>query len=449
MKLSRRHLLKGAGGLVVGLPFLEALAPRTARAQAAPPPKRFIGVYHPNGVFTPQWFPTAGGSETNFTLGPIHRPLERFKSRLLFTGGLDMSVAVQGPGEQHQRGVGAFLTGARLDAGNFVGNDGSRAGYALGPSIDQVLAGLIGGGTRVSSLQLGVHTLLANVAGVVSYSGPNQPLLPQNDPRLTFRTLFMDSGMPPTELDKVRARRKSVLDTVQEQIVALRKNVSTADKARLDRHLTLVRDLERRVTALPTGTCTNPGDPGTVDYTAEMQMPHVAQLQIDLMVLAMRCDLTRVATLMFSDAMNHIAMPFICDTATPPKCITSDVHNISHYSDSSPERAQLAQRDTWVAEQVARILSGLEDIMEADGSTALDHSLVFWGSDVSRGNVHAHDDMPFVLAGGGAGFRMGRYVRWQSQYHNDLLVSILNGFGGSVTTFGEPSFCRGALSNLV
>lgn len=448
MKLSRRHVLRGAGGILVGLPALEALGPRAAHAQPAAPPKRFIGVYHPNGVFTPQWFPTAGANDADFTLGPIHRPLERFKSKLLMTGGLDMSVALTGPGEQHQRGVGAFLTGAKLDTGNFVGNDGSRSGYAKGVSIDQTIAGLIGQGTRVGSLQLGVHTLLANVAGVVSYGGANMPLLPQNDPRLTFRTLFMDTGMPPSELDKVRARRKSVLDAVQDQLAALKKNVSTSDKARLDQHLTLVRELERRVTALPTGTCTNPGDPGAVDYTAEMEMPRVSQLQIDLMLLAFRCDLTRVATLMYSDAMNHYAMPFVCDGATPPKCVTSDVHNLTHYSDSDPTRQQVALRDTWIAEQVARILAGLEGIAESDGSNALDHSLLFWGSDVSRGNVHAHDDMPFVLAGGGAGFRMGRYVRWQSQYHNDLLVSIVNGFGGNVTTYGDPAFCRGPLGNL-
>lgn len=460
MKLTRRHVLRGAGGLLVALPALEALLPKAARAQPAAAPKRFIGVYHPNGVFTfptvnptnpdPReewhWFPR--GTETNFTLSRIHRPLERFKSKLLMTGGLDMSVAVSGPGEQHQRGVGAFLTGAKLDMGSFVGNDGSRAGYALGPSIDQTLVGLIGQGTRIGSLQLGVHTLLANVAGVVSYAGASQPLLPQNDPRLTFRTLFMDSGMPPTEMDKVRARRKSVLDAVQDQLASLKKNVSTSDKAKLDQHLTLIRDLEQRVTALPTGTCSNPGDPGTIDYTAEMEMPHVSQLQIDLLLLAFRCDLTRVATIMYSDAMNHVAMPFICDTSTPQKCVTSDVHNLTHYSDSDPTRVQVAWRDTWIAEQIARILSGLEGISETDGTNALDHSLLLWGSDVSRGNVHAHDDMPFVLAGGGAGFRMGRYVRWQSQYHNDLLVSIVNGFGGSVTTYGEPTFCRGALGNL-
>lgn len=439
MKLSRRQALRGTGGILLALPFLEALAPRTARADG-PAPRRFIGIYHPNGVYTPDWFPTAGSSETDFTLNQIHQPLVAWKSKLLFTSGLDMKVAVSGPGEQHQRGIGAFLTGAKLDQGTFVGNDGTKAGYALGPSIDQTLAPLIGAGTRIQSLQLGVHALLSNVAGVVSYRAANQPLLPQNDPRLTFQTLFQDAGTPPDEIEKLRLRRRSVLDAVQGQLSTLKKQVSTSDQARLDAHLTLVRELEQRLTTLPPGTCNAPTDPGTLDYTREAQIPTVTQLQMDLLVLALRCDLTRVATVMFSDAMNHISMPHLN--------ISSDIHNLTHYSDSDPQRAQVGTRDTWQAGVLATLLSNLESIQESDGSNALDHTLIFWGSDVSRGNVHAHDDMPFLLAGGGAGFRMGRFVKWQSKNHNDLLTSIVNGFGGTATTYGASEFCEGPLANL-
>lgn len=437
MKLSRRQVLRGAGGITLALPFLEALAPRVARAQVAAK-KRFIGVYHPNGVYTPQWFPT--GTETSFTLSPIHQGLAPYKSKVLFTGGLDMQVAVSGPGEQHQRGIGAFLTGARLDTGTFVGNDGSRAGYALGPSIDQTLVPIIGAGTRLPSLQLGVHALLPNVAGVVSYKGPNQPLLPQNDPRLTFRTLFMDSGMPPTEMEKLRLRRRSVLDTVQAQLAALKKGVSKSDQARLDQHLTLVRDLETRLTTLPPGSCTQPTDPGTIEFQREAEIPTVTRIQMDLLTLAIRCDLTRVATVMFSDAMNHITMPHLN--------IASDIHNLTHYSDGDPTRAQVGTRDTWQTGVLANLMSELDSIQDDDGSKALDNTLIFWGSDVSRGNVHSHDDMPFILAGGGAGFRMGRYVRWSNQFHNNLLVSIINGMGGNLTTYGDAQFCTGPLSNL-
>jgi Protein of unknown function (DUF1552) len=435
MRFSRRELLRGAGGLVVGLPVLEALVARRAKGAPATPPKRFIGVYHPNGALMSQWFPTNVQSETSFELGPIHQPLAMWKSSLLLTSGVDMAVAVSGPGEQHQRGIGAFLTGAKLDSGSFVGNDGSKAGFALGPSIDQSLVGLIGQGTRVPSLQLGVHALLSNVAGVISYKGPNQPQLPVNNPHLTFQTLFMDAGTPVTELDKLRARRKSVLDSVQQQVGALKKSVSSADRRKLDEHLTLIRDLENRLTTLPPGTCAQPNDPGAIQFDAEAQIPVVAQLNLDLLLLAFRCDLTRVATMMFSDAMNHISMPHLN--------INSDIHNLTHAADP-----QVGVRDTWQATVVAKVLTELANISEADGSRALDHTLLFWGSDVSRGDVHSHADMPFLLAGHGAGFRMGRFVKWTSQYHNDLLVSILNGFGAATDTYGEPDFCRGPLSNL-
>ncbi len=439
MRLSRRHVLRGAGGLVFALPFLEALAPRVARAQQAAPPKRFIGLYHPNGVFTPTWFPT--GDETNFTLGPLHQALSPFQSKLLFTSGIDMQVAVSGPGEQHQRGIGAFLTGASLDSGTFVGNDGSRAGYALGPSIDQTLVPLIGQGTRLPSLQLGVLARLSNVAGVVSYRASTQPLLPQNNPQLTFRTLFMDAGTPPSELERLRRRRKSVLDTVKSQLAALKTRVSSSDQRRLEEHTTLVRELEQRLTALPPGTCAQPTDPGVVEFDREAEIPNVTRMQVDLLTLALRCDITRVATIMFSDAMNHITMPHLN--------IGSDLHNLTHYSDGDPTRAQVGTRDTWQAGVLAGLLGELANIPEADGSSALDHTLVLWGSDVSRGNTHAHDDMPFVLAGGGAGFRMGRFVRWSRAHHTDLLVSIVNGLGGtSLTTYGNPAFCRGPLTNL-
>ncbi len=433
MKLSRRFFLRGATGLVIGLPFLEA------RAQALPK-RRFIGLYYPNGVHTPQWFPTAGATEYDFTLGSLHAPLLPWKEQLLMTGGIDLSVAVSGPGEQHQRGVGAFLTGAKLGQGDFVGNDGTRAGYALGPSIDQTLVPLLSGGTAIPSLQLGVRALLPNVSGVVSYRDVNEPLLPQNNPHLTFRTLFTDALTPPDELLKLRARRKSVLDTVKSQLGHLKQQVSAFDLKRLDAHLEYVRDLEKRLTTMPPSTCEAPLDPGPMEFEREAEFGAVAQLQLDLLALAMRCDLTRVATVMFSDAQNHTTLPHLD--------ITSDVHNLTHLADQDQGRQAVAVRDVWQSAQLAHLMEALNTIDDAAGGTALDHTLIFQGSDVSRGNTHAHDDMPFILAGGGAGFRMGRYVRFGGVTHNRLLVSILQGFGSDLEGYGAEEFSGEPLANL-
>jgi hypothetical protein len=437
MKAARRIFLKGAFGTAIALPWLEALSPKQARA-GTPAPNRFIGLYHPNGVFTPKWFPTRGASETEFALGPIHAALEPWKQQLLFTSGIDMSVAIKGTGEMHQRGVGGWLTGAKLASGTFVGNDGTMAGYATGPSLDQVLVRLIGLGTAIPSLQLGAHALMPNVSGVVSYAAANQPLLPQNDPRLTFKTIF---GTDPTGLGKLASSRQSILDAVQGQVKLMQKRTSALDKQRLDRHLTLLRELETRVTNITAPVCAKVESPAPVDFASETQVDVVAKLQVDLLLAAMRCDLTRVATIMLADAQNHLALPHLG--------IATDIHNLTHLSDGTPDREKVATRDTWVASIMARLLEGLDGIIDSDGSTATSNSLLLWGTDVSRGNTHSHDNMPFVLAGGGAKFRMGRYATWQAAFHNDMLVSILNAFGSPVQTFGDPAFCRGPLSNLV
>ncbi len=436
-RFSRRAILRGAAGVALALPALESL-----RAHAGPvaAPRRFIAVYHANGVFTPDWFPRNVSSETSFDLSPTHAALAPFRSRLLWTRGVDLSVAMSGPGEQHQRGLGALLTGQRLGTGSFMGNDGSKAGWAQGVSLDQALVPLLGAGTRVASLQLGVHTIERDVSGALSYSGAAQPLLSVDDPRQVFHQLFLDGSGSSTAADRLRQQRGSVLDAVQAQLSSLSKRVSRADAQRLDRHLTLVRELEVRVTRIPAGTCMTPSEPGALAYDTEAAMPEVTSLMIDLLVAAFRCDLTRVATLSISDAKNHMAMPFIN--------VSSDVHNLSHYGDTDPLRADLAKRDVWVTQQVASLLTKLSQSVEADGSTLLDDTLLFWGSDVSRGNVHAHDDMPFVLAGGGAGFRMGRVVQYNSKPHNDLLLAILQAFGSTATTFGEPTACSGVLPNL-
>jgi hypothetical protein len=394
-----------------------------------------VALYHPNGVLVDQWFPTVAASQTSFTFRDVHQALVPWKDHLLLTGGIDLAVAVTGPGEQHQRGLGALLTGAKLDVGTFAGNDGTRAGYALGPSIDQLLVPILGGGTAVKSLQLGVHALRADVSGVLSYAAAGQPLFPQSNPHLTFQSLFLDAGTAPSALEALRARRRSVLDAVQGQVQALQRRVSRSDQARLDQHLTLVRELELRLTTLPPGTCPAPADPGAVAYGTEAAIPVVARLQLDLLLLAFRCDLTRVATVMFSDALNHIALPHLD--------IAGDVHNLTHAADPL-----VARRDGWQAAMLASLLAGLDAIVDADGATALQHTQVLWGSDVSRGEVHSHADMPLVLAGHGAGFRMGRYARWSQAPHNDLLVALVNGLGGALTTLGDPAFCRGPLDDL-
>ena len=200
--LGRRRFLQGAVGTTILLPWLEALGDgpsKTARAAEAGEVGRkiFVGLYHPNGVFTPEWFPTKGASDNDFTLGPIHaQALEPLRQDLLFTSGIDMPVAFAGTGEMHQRGIGGWLTNQKLASGQFVGNNSQKAGYAKGPSIDQIIARKFSQGTLRGSLELGVHSLTNNVLGAVSYSDSEQVRLPELDPKVVFQWIFGGRGGP-------------------------------------------------------------------------------------------------------------------------------------------------------------------------------------------------------------------------------------------------------------
>jgi hypothetical protein len=426
---TRRNFLAGGAALL--------WASRVG-AQAAARPKRFIAMYMPNGCFPANWFPQ--GDEATFTLAASQAPLAPYQQHCLFFSGVDLKVAVSGPGEQHQRGIGAFLTGQTLQTGPFVGNDGTTAGWANGPSLDQMLIPIIGQGTTVKSLQLGVHCAERDVSGAISYASAGRPLLAENNPVQTFRTLFGEMTGPVDDKERLRRRRASVLDAVTQQFAHAERNLCKSDVQRLDEHLQQVRDLETRVTALPTHpNCPAPAAPPTLNYASETVMPQVAKLQIDLLVKAMQCDLTRVATLAYSDAKNHIGLPFLG--------ITSDVHNISHYSDSSPERAQLAVRDRWMVEQLTYLVKALAETPDGDGKL-IDNTLVMLGSELGQGNTHSHSNVPVVLAGHGAGFRMGRFLKYDNSSWNDLLHAIYQGLGGTSPTFGASDFSGGPLKRL-
>lgn len=426
MKLSRRTLLRSSTGLFVGLPLFESL---TAKAQSAPP-NRFVAIYHPNGVYPQKWYPTTN-PDGSLTLGPSHAALEPYKSSLLYLGGIDMPAAASGPGEQHQRGLGSLLTGRTILGGTFIGNDGSTGGWGAGISVDQELVKVLGNGARAASLQLGVHCAERDVSGCVSYAGSAMPLLPENDPQAVYNTLFSNTGSA-AELAAMRERRKSVLDTVLTELGLVEKRLAPSERPRLDQHLTMIRDIETRLDQMTALQCTVPAMPAYYDPGLVASMDQIAPLQLDLLALALSCDLTRVATIAFSDAKDHISMPFIN--------VSSDVHNLSHLSDDTADRANLGLRDAWVASQLAYLMGKLKT------AGVLDQTLIFWGSEVAKGNLHSHEDMPFVLAGGGGGFTMGRQKTFDSVAHNGLLLTFLQALGGvGYQGFGDPTFQTGPL----
>lgn len=440
-QLTRRHFLRAAGGAAVALPLLSSL-----RAGAAPEefPKRLVLMYTPNGVVPDAWWPTNVSGESAWDLNAIHQPLKDFKDRLLFLNGIDLPITNIGPGGLHQKGIGGLFTGQQLQSGElFIDGCGQRAGWANGISVEQEAAKVLAIGTPITSLELGVRATENDVQGRIAYAGPGAPLPPMNDPSDVFKRLFSGFGQNSDELEELRARRRSVLDTVQAQFKAVSSRVSVEDRQKLDAHVTLVRDLESRMAATGNGSaaCVAPAVPIALDPNSEDDMPKIAALHLDMLATAFACDLTRVASFQISTSLNHIRYPWLNSLG--------EGHALSHMGPSdAASRVELVARQTWHSQMLANFLKRLSEIPEGSG-TVLDNTLVLWGNEVSEGNTHSHSNIPFLMAGGGWHFRTGRSLQFSGASHNDLLVSVLNAMGVPATTFGQADLCHGPLANLV
>ena len=443
--MKRRRFLTGLGAGAT-LPLLGSLGSRSAFA-AEPPsiPKRLLIFYTPNGTNPQTWFPTAGESPSDFALTPLHAALEPHKQDVIFLRGVDMLCTVKGPGEPHQRGMGAVLSGRHLQEGTMVGGDGTLAGWGDGITVDQAIANQIGNTTAKKTLEFGVRVLGSDVRHRMCYAGPAQPIPPQTNPHAAFGSLFAGLQVQPTQAAAIRARRKSVLDAAHAQFEWVRKRVSTADRIKLDQHRVMVRTLEKQLSADVElgGACAVPTEPPDYgDPQSEAVMAQVAKHQIDITVMALACDITRVATLQMSAGTNNIRFPFLNSYA--------DDHVLSHAGPTDDTSiAEWAMRQAWYSSQFAYLLQSMKDIPEGAGNL-LDNTVVLWCSELSQGNTHSHADMPFVLAGRAGGqLTPGRYLQFENRSHTDLLLSLMHLMDAPAETFGDPDFVTGPIQELL
>jgi hypothetical protein len=448
--MKRRTLLRGLGGLAIGLPLLDIM--RGSRASAGGPefPKRFIVMYTPNGTIAKNFWPTNVKSESDFQLSPILTPLAGHKDDLLIVGGVDMLSAMgadSGPGDAHQKGTGQCLTATELLPGNFVGGGGLSAGWAGGISVDQEIANHIGQDTPYASLELGVAVQSASVSGRISYRGPGQPLPPENSPYVAYQRLFGDSLGAPLEIEQRVARRQSVLDVVADDYQKLRGRLGGEDREKLHNHLLSVdaiRDRLDKAVVEFQGAC-QPLELGPVlDVDKIENMPVIGGLQMDLLAMALACDMTRVATLMWTHSTSSAVLSFV-DPA-----IKEGHHALAHKGDEDTVKVQHNTLiNTWYASQLASLIERLKAIPEGDG-TVFDNTVILWTNEQSRGNNHDRHDLPYVIAGSAGGyFNTGRYVEFPSETaHNHLLVSLLNAMDIDASEFGNPIYGTGPLTGL-
>jgi len=453
--ISRRRLLQLGGAAAITWPLRRGA--RLLRANNSPgTAKRFIVFYFPDGIVGQSqggdpslWPPT--GSETAFTLSDSLSPLAPYQNQCVFFSGLSMGSTDSG---SHPGGAKKLLTAA--DEGN-------------GLSIDQHLAQTVGAADPFPSLYLGAQVNGDNPSAdmYISYIAPGSSTPPQDDPVAAFQRVFGGmgttgggSGSSSGSGSADAARRLSILDNAKAEIQALESKLGTTEKTKLDLHLQAVRQVETQIQALGSGgmggaTCSSPSIDATgIDsstlYAPEM-FPQVLKAQTDLMVQAMACGLTRVGVIQCAHHTSNLIMSRFANTPLYTPNFDMRSHQASHYGAThDPTNIQYADyvlQVKWWVEQYAYLLSQLAARPEGDG-TMLDNSLVFLCTEICDGNTHLHDDMPFVLAGGGGGtIRTGRYVDYGYHRHGDLFIAIANAMGDPITSFGDAS--SGALPNLL
>jgi hypothetical protein len=433
--LSRRMFLGSLGAAGVATPFLPLLS---GRARAGEFPVRLILLFSANGTIHENWVPT--GSEADWQLSPILTPLQAFQDQLVVIDGLRQLRP--GPGDDHQKGMGMLWTGNQLlEGGDFEGGNGGTVGWGGSISIDQEIASAIGAQTAYKSLEFGVQTGGASVWSRMSYAGSNQPIAPEDSPTEMFDRLFGDLDIDTTALEKLKAERRSVIDLVKGDLGSLGNKYGTDDRLKIEAHLDAIRAIEQR-NDLAVPACEVPALDLSADHQANDNFPAVSRLQIDLMVMALACDLTRVASLQWSASVSGTRFNWLD--------VPEGHHDLSHLGDGDASMVEkLTTINTWYAGEVAYLLQRLSEVPEGAG-TMLDNTLVVWGNELSRGNSHGSQPMPFVLAGGAGGRLMpGRFLLHDDVEHNRLLVSIGQIMGlDAMQSFGSADPASGGLPGL-
>jgi len=466
LRFTRRHLLRGALAATASIPLLNAQRAIGGNGTA---PTRFVVVHTPNGTRSALFWPT--GTESGFTLNQITKPLEPYKAKLTFLKGIKLNDALQNGslggmvGSEHARGTGGMLTARPLNAGkDFISFGNTTSGWGSGQSLDQYLAVRLAPPTKFKSLQLGVHVRDTEVRARISYTGSNQPVPPREDPKDVFNTLFgSGAGTPPggmtdAALARLWAQRKSVFDSSIAETQRLMNLLGAEDRAKLDAHLTAMRDVETRLVGTPgsdgmagTGADRSCSPPtlAAADLGVDDQYQQAGKNQMDLAAAALACDQTRILTFQWSYSESEHLFQFL---KVNNASISGNHHAISHdFSSSGTNYLAYNAIQTWYAEQVAYFLGKLDSYQEGE-RTLLDNTVLLWATEIGESTQHDLTLMPYVLAGSAGGaIKSGRYLDFSSarKDNNQLLVSIAHAMGVSdLNSFGDPSGATGPLSGL-
>jgi len=421
-RIERRTFLRGVGA-TLALPWLEIMTPK-ARAAQKLPPRRFVTFFQPNGVYPKAW--NVSGVGQDFALSPILEPLAEFKNDMVVLSGIDST------GKGHVKLTGAFLTGTAIENG------------VNGISVDQIIARQIGQGTRFSSIELGTEPprqgMAADdpiaLANTVSWSSPTQRISPEISPRAAFDRLFRDPSSP--EARRAAENRRSVVDLVLEDAKSLQRIASGRDKEKIDEYLEGVRGVEQQIER----TMNPPAPEWTPLIAPDMKRPPAGiplnkdehmRLMLDLLVLALQTDTTRVGTFMSAHGFSRQNFTFLDG-------VKNDHHGMSHHKNQEALVKEYTTVSRWYAQQVQYLLTQMRGIDEG-GSSLLDSSVVLYGSEMKDGNGHIKEDLPLVLVGKGQGrMKTGQHLAFDKGTPlANLHLTLARQFGAGLESFNNAS----------
>ncbi len=452
-RLSRRTVLRGAGGVALALPFLEAMRPQRARAQTVTAPRRIIFVFQANGDETDKRFAATG--ETTFELGEFLAPLEPYRSELLILNKLHKKfydLPETQRADNHQQG-GSSLAPWTSGSGSFpIGGAETTIGYVEGPSADYEI------GSRVLEQDSSVaHRHLVYRVGqknndiwnLHSHGGPigtQNPVPPETDPYEAYSRIFTftpDDQAAQAEVLKRLAKKQSALDLVLAEGNSLKLKLGKDDAAKIEQHMEALRDIERTLqSGNGSAACTEvalgtPIDPYDGDNHAL-----VGELFFKISTMAFACDLTRVVQFNWSGNTNNRVYTELG--------LSDGHHDISHVGDeASFVSVRAIHKHLW--EQNLKLYEALKAIPEGDG-TLWDNTLVVHWNELGQGDSHSIDDAMVIFTGGAQGyFERGRLLDFNSdRSFADMLINCFHYMGfEDVTTFGDERLSAGgALTGL-
>jgi hypothetical protein len=404
---------------MVGLPWLEIFAGKGAWASCdSGLPRRFGTFLWGNGNLPSRWTPEGEGAE--WTLSDQLQPLAALQHKITVLSGYSIKVDNTSP---HWSGAVGLLTGQAL-----LGDDDSWDVAA--PTIDQVIADVIGLETIFRSLEIGVES-----ESCFSYTAPGAQNSGEDDPVAVYERIFGETFRAPGEEGLVDPRlgwRRSALDAVMTDISELESLLGAEDRVRLETHLDGLRQLETRLARLEEDppdleSCARPAAPeeSYPDIDGRPQMSVRSRVMADMLAMALACDQTRVFTFQFSRPLSPILYPEADDGH----------HSLTHNeADDQPTVHAITLQ---IMEEFAYLLGALDAVSEGEG-TLLDNCAILAASEVSEGKTHSLDEIPMVVAGGACGaLNMGLHLRSYAQDNvGRVMISLLRGMDVDVSTWG-------------